>query len=182
MLLPYPEPPTETALNNARRELDLQRGSLVSFSKKIEEAEVTLAQIIAESKCAINEMQRERSILEDKMSYTMAYLAPIRRLPDELVRHIFMFNFEDYPCCAWVLAAVSSLWRRLALSMPRLWSKVRSLSAMIYWLNLTYLACVDPSSHDTKLFSGYYPLVAGKIRKHSTIRHRNISSCQWRII
>jgi hypothetical protein len=127
MLLPYPEPPTEATLKDARHELDLQQDSLKKLSKKIDEAEVTLAQIVAESKCAISEMQRERSLLEDKLSHTMAYIAPIRRLPNELIRHIFMFNFDDYPCCAWVLAAVCSLWRRLSLSMPKLWSKVRSL-------------------------------------------------------
>jgi hypothetical protein len=127
MLLPYPEPPTETTLTDARRDLDLQRSSLATLSKKIDEAEVALAQIVAESKCAINEMQRERLKLEEILSLTMAYIAPIRRLPSELIRQIFMFNFEDYPCCAWVLAAVCSLWRRLTLSMPKLWSKVRSL-------------------------------------------------------
>jgi hypothetical protein len=125
MLLPYPEPPTETTLNAARQELGLHRDSLAALSKKIDEAEVTLAQIVAESKCAISEMQRERTLLEDKLSCTMAYTAPIRRLPNEVIRHIFMFNFDDYPCCAWVLAAVCSLWRRLALSIPILWSKVR---------------------------------------------------------
>lgn len=125
MLLPYPEPPTEITLNAARQELGLHRDSLAALSKKIDEAEVTLAQIVAESKCAIKEMQRERTLLEDKLSCTMAYIAPIRRLPNEVIRHIFMFNFDDYPCCAWVLGAVCSLWRRLALSMPILWSKVR---------------------------------------------------------
>jgi F-box-like len=135
MLLPYPDPPTEIALNEARRDLELQRDSLLTLSQKIDQAEGTLAQIIAESKCAIGEMQRERSVLEDKMFHTKAYIAPIRRLPNELLRHIFLFNFEDYPCCAWVLAAVSPLWRRLVLSMPKLWSKVCSLFTMIYKQN-----------------------------------------------
>jgi len=125
MLSSFPEPPTEAALNDARRELDSQRGSLAALSKEIDEAEVALARIVAESKCAIDEMHRQRLALEAKVSYTMAYIAPIRRLPNELIRHIFMCNFDDYPCTAWVLAAVCSRWRRLALSMPQLWSKVR---------------------------------------------------------
>ena len=125
MLSLYPEPPTETTLNDARRELDSQRASLATLTKKIDEAEVALARIVAESKSSINQMLRERLALEAKVSHTMAYIAPIRRLPNELIRHIFMCNFDDYPCCGWVLAAVCSLWRRLALSMPNLWSKVR---------------------------------------------------------
>lgn len=104
--LPYPEPPTTAALNDARRELDLQRSSLATLTERIDAAELALAQIVADSKCAINEMQQERLELEDQLSHTMAYIAPIRRLPNEILRHIFMFNFEDYHCCAWVLAAV----------------------------------------------------------------------------
>lgn len=120
----YPEPPTEAALKQARYQLDSQRGSLTSLAQKIIEAETELAQIVADSKCAINELQRERLALEEKVSRTLAYIAPIRRLPHELLRNIFVFHFDEYPCCAWVLSAVSTLWRRLSLSMPKLWSKV----------------------------------------------------------
>jgi hypothetical protein len=131
-LSPYPEPPTELSLTDARRNLHLQRSSLTTITKKIDAAELELAHIIADSRCTINEMQRERIALENRLSQTMAYIAPIRRLPNEVLRHIFMFNFDDYPCCAWVLAAVCSLWRRLALSMPKMWSQVSCLGLKLY--------------------------------------------------
>jgi hypothetical protein len=111
-------------LNHARLELGSQRGSLARLNRKIDEAEDALAKIVAESRSSINLMRKERLTLEAKVFQTMAYIAPIRRLPNELLRHIFLCNFDDFPCSAWVLAAVSSLWRRLALSMPKLWSKV----------------------------------------------------------
>jgi hypothetical protein len=83
---------------------------------------------VAESHCATKQLQRERAALEEKISRTLAYMSPIRRLPAELLRHIFMMNFDEYPCCAWILSSVCSQWRRLTLSMPKLWSKVWYLS------------------------------------------------------
>ena len=120
----YPDPPTEATLQNARRELSLQRDSLSSLTSKIAEAELALSQLVSESQSTINGMHKERLALERKMENTMGYIAPIRRLPQELLRGVFSFAFEDYPCCAWVLSAVCSLWRRMALSMPTIWSKV----------------------------------------------------------
>jgi len=128
-LLQLPEPPTLSTLADARRSLESARTSVEELNVKIEVAEAALAQIVADSKCAINELLRERAALEDRVFRTMAYLSPIRRLPNELLREIFMCNFDDYPCCAWVLAAVCSMWRRLALGMPKLWSKVSVLLA-----------------------------------------------------
>ena len=126
---PFPcEPPTPSSLADARRSLDESNSSLANVDRKIEAAEAQLAQIVADSRCSINQLQRERAALEEKISRTLAYMSPIRRLPAELLRHIFMMNFDEYPCCAWILSSVCSQWRRLALSMPKLWSKVWYLS------------------------------------------------------
>jgi F-box-like len=118
------EPPTASSLADARRLLDESNTSLANVDRKIEAAEAQLAQIVADSRCAIKQLQCERTSLEEKIARTLAYMSPIRRLPAELLRHIFIMNFEEYPCCAWILSSVCSQWRRLALSMPKLWSKV----------------------------------------------------------
>jgi len=118
------EPPTASSLSDARHLLDESNTSLANVDRKIEAAEAQLAQIVADSRCAIKQLQRERTSLEEKIARTLAYMSPIRRLPAELLRHIFIMNFEEYPCCAWILSSVCSQWRRLALSMPKLWSKV----------------------------------------------------------
>ncbi|KAH7882806.1 hypothetical protein F5I97DRAFT_1899617 [Phlebopus sp. FC_14] len=123
--LHYPEPPTQASLSEARRELQTQRQQLAQLTDKISRAEEALAQIVSDRRHAIREMQCEQYQLEEKVVRTLAYISPIKRLPHELLRHIFMFNFDDHPCCAWVLASVCVLWRRLALSIPRLWSKIR---------------------------------------------------------
>jgi hypothetical protein len=122
------EPPTTASLSDARRLLNENNTSLADLDRKIEAAEAQLAQIVADSRCTIKQFQRERAALEEKISRTLAYVSPIRRLPAELLRLIFMMNFDEYPCCAWILSSVCSQWRRLALSMPKLWSKVWYLS------------------------------------------------------
>lgn len=126
---PFPcDPPTTTSLADARRLLNESNTSLADVDRKIEAAEAQLAQIVADSRCSIKQLQRERASLEEKISRTLAYMSPIRRIPAELLRLIFMMHFDEYPCCAWVLSSVCSQWRRLALSMPKLWSKVWYLS------------------------------------------------------
>lgn len=120
----FPEPPTRATLDDARRVLAEQRQAAQDISARIQDAEDELDRIVKASQNAIQEMQKERSAIEDQVAQTLAYLSHIRRLPHELLGQIFTFIFEDYPCCAWVLAAVCSLWRREVLSMPKLWSKV----------------------------------------------------------
>lgn len=125
-----PEPPTQATLADARRQLGHQRKSIQALSTQIQAAEDELARIVEERRSAIRELEAERAALEEDVSATLAYVAPIKRLPHELLRHIFLLNFEEYPCCAWVLSAVCSLWRRLVLSMPTLWSKVSAPTSM----------------------------------------------------
>ncbi|KAF9265446.1 hypothetical protein L218DRAFT_1075566 [Marasmius fiardii PR-910] len=120
----FPDPPNLVSLSNAKLTLNEHLKSLEQLSSKINEAEAHLAQIVLEARCAINEMTREKSLIEEKVSRTQSYLAPIRRLPSELLSYVFNWCFQDHPCCAWILAAVCRKWRRLALNMPRIWSKV----------------------------------------------------------
>lgn len=122
--LGYPEPPTDSSVSEARRALQTQRQELSQLLERIASAEDALALIVSDSKRAIREMQLEQHALEEKVNHTQAYISPIRRLPRELLHHIFMFNFDNHPCCAWILASVCVPWRRLALSIPKLWSKV----------------------------------------------------------
>ena len=121
---PFCDPPTASSLAEARRALKATRTSVTELNAKIDASEAALAQIVRDSQCKIDELQRERAALEEQVLQTLAYLSPIRRLPMELLRDLFMWCFLDHPCCAWVLASVCGSWRRLALRMPKLWSKV----------------------------------------------------------
>lgn len=142
--MPFPklvDPPTKETLVNARRSLQATRSSVEELTSKIDAAESALAQLVRESRLAINELEGQRAALEDQVSRTLAYLSPIRRLPMELLREIFVWSFEEHACSAWVLAAVCPSWRRLALRIPLIWSKVCILS--FYPLRLFFLClCV----------------------------------------
>ena len=151
------DPPTKETLVNARRSLQATRASVEELTSKIDAAESALAQLVRDSRLAITELEGQRAALEDQVSRTLAYLSPIRRLPMELLREIFVWSFEEHACSAWVLAAVCPSWRRLALRIPLIWSKVCSF--FIYALRSFLSLCVEYSltherpslNHDSNL-------------------------------
>ncbi|EIM87685.1 uncharacterized protein STEHIDRAFT_56056 [Stereum hirsutum FP-91666 SS1] len=113
-----PEPPTAATIASARQVLHSTQSELSALQSRLQDAEAKLAKFVAESKCAINEMQQEQSALEDKVAHTLAYVSPIRRLPQELLRQIFLINFEDFPCCAWIRLITSP---NISADTIRLW-------------------------------------------------------------
>ncbi|KAI0037223.1 hypothetical protein K488DRAFT_75528 [Vararia minispora EC-137] len=119
------EPPTPSSLLEARDRLQAENAALRDLSERIAATDAALQKTIADQHALIRTLQDERAKVQQKIEQARGYLAPIRRLPQELLRSIFLLGFDESPCCAWVLAAVCSLWRRLALSMPKLWSKIR---------------------------------------------------------
>jgi hypothetical protein len=125
-LLLLPEPPTDISLRHARQSLAASESQLQDLQTKIEKAEDALRKYVTEARCAIDQMQSDFSELQDAISQTRAYLAPIKRLPPDLLRSVFLCLFDEYCTCGWVLSAVCSTWRREALKTPRLWSRVCS--------------------------------------------------------
>ncbi|KAJ7135811.1 hypothetical protein C8R44DRAFT_389014 [Mycena epipterygia] len=121
----FHERPTALTLAAARLTLDESLKSATSLADKIKFAQVSLAQMVAKTQAEIDDMLKEEHVLQDTITQTRAYLSPIRRLPGELLRELFMWCFEGHPCCAWVLSAVCANWRQQALGIPRIWSKIR---------------------------------------------------------
>jgi hypothetical protein len=144
----FADPPTRDSLATARRSLDATHVDMRALTDKIDVAEATLAKIVRESRFAIEEMFREKRMLEYRARHTLAYLSPMRRLPLELLREIFLWCFQSHPCSAWVLASVCPSWRRLALRIPVIWSKVNFFfhtwydqprpSPWLFWHGLTW--------------------------------------------
>jgi F-box-like len=126
-----PEPPTHSSRVEAQKSLEIHRRSIDSLNNAIRSAEEELAQIVSKSQLAIYHLNEKKQSVENEINLTLAYISPIRTLPQELLRHIFMLNFEDHPCCAWTLARVCVAWRKLVLSIPTLWSKVYTVP---FWL------------------------------------------------
>lgn len=122
--LDLPEPPTQATITQARAQLVSLHDTSRHLEARIAEARDVLARIVDERTAALRELERELATVEDRVALTKAYVSPIKRLPHELLRQIFLFNFEDCAWSAWVLSAVCALWRKVALGMPTLWSKV----------------------------------------------------------
>ncbi|KIL61481.1 hypothetical protein M378DRAFT_13520 [Amanita muscaria Koide BX008] len=121
----FSEPPTKDSIFSARQSLQSTRRLIADISSQIDNAESTLSQLLNDSRKQINLLRSQRAQLETQHLQTLAYLSPIRKLPSELLRDIFLWYFQHDPKCAWTLAAVCATWRRLALQTPRLWSKIR---------------------------------------------------------
>jgi hypothetical protein len=149
--------PTQGSLTVARDHLDALNNRLNTIRERIFQAESQLAQIVAESRCNIDCMaEQEREIAEEAKRY-QAYLSPIRRLPEELLREVFNWSFVAYPCCAWVFASVCKSWRRLALATPKIWSKVCCTCS---FSSLLILASQNPVFY---LYTVYWPYQACNI-------------------
>lgn len=117
--------PSSIQIAAAKLLLAEQKASADNLQAQIKNSEDSLRQIVEDSQRAIASLQVERQELQKEIELTLAFISPIRGLPDEILREIFWYEFEIHPCCAWILAAVCSLWRRIVLKMPRIWSKVR---------------------------------------------------------
>ncbi|KAF9065192.1 hypothetical protein BDP27DRAFT_1202775, partial [Rhodocollybia butyracea] len=75
-------------------------------------------------------LEQEKERLENYATQLHSLNSPFRKVPDEILRHIF----DD--CCemnsfralrskpAMVISSVCSRWRRNALSVPALWSRI----------------------------------------------------------
>lgn len=54
-----------------------------------------------------------------------AFLAPIRRLPEEILSEIFQTVHQDLEIGSWTLTQVCRVWRVVAFDTPSLWSNVK---------------------------------------------------------
>jgi hypothetical protein len=142
------ELPSAHQLAEAKETLAASQQALQNITRKIDDAEQTLAEIVASTRCTIDTLTAERTALQREVSLALAYISPIRRLPHELLREVFLISFEHNPRCAWAHASVCTLWRRIALSMPMLWSKIRldttqndSADTIRLWLERSGMVC-----------------------------------------
>ncbi|KAJ7812042.1 hypothetical protein B0H14DRAFT_3753978, partial [Mycena olivaceomarginata] len=83
---------------------------------------------IASLKAELAKLLEERESLDAEVRRHEGALSPLRRTPVEIISLIFTFaapfrsdvmNVEEGP---WVLSAVCSRWRTIALSQPSLWN------------------------------------------------------------
>ncbi|PBK88347.1 hypothetical protein ARMGADRAFT_901100, partial [Armillaria gallica] len=115
---------TDAHAESIKRTLDGSQPKLCEYDAEIEALEETLAYL-----------KKGRADLAHTISVYKTYLAPIRRLPVELLRKIFSeaCTFVEFPIdgareiqspsqIPLRIASVCSYWRDICLSFPQLWS------------------------------------------------------------
>ncbi|KAJ7253491.1 hypothetical protein C8J57DRAFT_1473819 [Mycena rebaudengoi] len=92
---------------------------------------VHLAEQIARMQKVLEELTRKRDDLTEFIDAHLALVSPARRLPDDVVREIFVASLPANRNCAisakespLLLCAICQSWRHLALSTPQLWASV----------------------------------------------------------
>ena len=121
-------PPTLTEVLQAKERLESQKSKALIIDAKIKQKKEELESVLAGARRTLEDLEEQRVNLEEEISSTQAFVAPVRRLPDDVLREVFWEEFDISTSCCWTLSAVCSRWRRLVLGMPRLWSKVRLIS------------------------------------------------------
>lgn len=140
--------PTLSQLEEARGALRSSEKALDDISEKIRNAEDELTKVIEETRQTISNYTAKQAAIQQEVALIRAFIAPIRRLPNDLLREIFLICFEHNASSAWTLAAVCTGWRRLALSVHSLWSRIRleltqndSPDIIRLWLERSGLSC-----------------------------------------
>ncbi|KAJ7253552.1 hypothetical protein C8J57DRAFT_1722440 [Mycena rebaudengoi] len=92
-----------------------------------------LAEQIARMQKLLEDLTRKRDDLTEFIDAHLALVSPARRLPDDVVREIFVASLPTHGNrnCAisareppLLLCAISRSWRNLALSTPRIWASI----------------------------------------------------------
>ncbi|KAL1741329.1 hypothetical protein HDZ31DRAFT_45674 [Schizophyllum fasciatum] len=127
----FTEPPTPAALDEARSLAQQQQADIERAQADIEKGEMQLAALVADTQRAIDTAVQRKRALEQRLLQTQAYLSPMRRLPPEMLREVFLLICEEDARAAWGLSAVCQSWRAMALGIPQLWSKIHFSTAQL---------------------------------------------------
>ncbi|KAJ7253501.1 hypothetical protein C8J57DRAFT_1722395 [Mycena rebaudengoi] len=90
-----------------------------------------LAEQIARMQKLLEDLARKRDDLAEFIDAHLALVSPARRLPDDVVREIFVASLPKNRNCAisakdssLLLCTICQPWRNLALSTPRMWASI----------------------------------------------------------
>ncbi|PPQ63353.1 hypothetical protein CVT24_006726 [Panaeolus cyanescens] len=103
------------------------KGALVEPQQQLDEVKRTIEVL----NLTLQALERQRDDLQDRISSYTPIFSPIRRLPDDMLEEIFFHCLPQHrnpipmiSDCPLMLTFVCRKWRDVALSAPRLWSKL----------------------------------------------------------
>ena len=109
--------------------MDYLHGQILAIQKQMTDhwnafsAERQKAEVAVTAKVTDIEMQIH--MLKQENSKAASFLAPIRRLPVELLAEIFIISISFHAQSRLELMRVCRSWRAVVLTMPRIWSNIR---------------------------------------------------------
>ena len=115
--------------NRIRPTLDDLHAQIIDLQQQMvliwREHEARVNQSGRDTETAILGIEKRISILEHENNCAISLLAPIRRLPAEMLSEIFMVAIIECGCSALRLTHVCRSWRSVLLAMSRVWSKIK---------------------------------------------------------
>lgn len=117
--------PTTLQISQTQTAITSYQNSLQSIATRLSSTQAHLDRVTRENKHILETLQNEKHDLELKIAQARSYLAPIRRLPTELLGVVFTRAAHTDPIAPWTISAVCRLWREQILSMSNLWSTIR---------------------------------------------------------
>ena len=154
------------------------------YSKVVVEMEVETMRLDDEMcrlRQVMDSLARERQNLAQSLDEHRSLVAPIRRIPQEMLSEIFSHCIGSLPCiegdsAPMLLTFVCSRWRRVVISSPALWSNI-------------YVAYYDrPSVNMLEIWlarSGVFPLrlsVESENKNNNAIRSLIPHSHRWHTV
>ena len=135
-----------------------------------------------ETERVIGGIQNQVQTLEQENSYAASFLAPIRRLPTEMLSEIFTVVILVYQCSPLRLMRVCRSWRCVLMTMPRIWStiKIRTWTRtdfIQFLLERTRRVTLDIEI-DTDSDSGFY--IADPSRSYAALAMVAKTSTRWK--
>jgi hypothetical protein len=109
--------------------IDKIHEQIITLQERIAEcwhdSQSLLVQYRQKTEGAIVNVQNKVWILEQENLQAISYLAPIRRLPAEVLSEIFIVAIMVHGCSALRLMRVCGSWRWVLMTMPRIWSTIK---------------------------------------------------------
>lgn len=119
--------PNSQQITAARSDLQADREARRKLKRLEEAALLELEEKRKEVSKKIGGFHAERDILRANEAAALSFIAPIRRLPLEIYREIFLLatRSDDMGRTGWCISGVCRLWRKMALNIPHMWSYIR---------------------------------------------------------
>ncbi|KAK0493546.1 hypothetical protein EDD18DRAFT_1356476 [Armillaria luteobubalina] len=119
-------------LRSGGSSLTVDLPSLDGSSQCLERRLSTLNSRLLELEAAADCLRAEQCQIQSELDAQRSLMAPVRRIPSEILLHIFVLVSMDETCmlnaanAPWVFGHVCYFWRTVATTSPVLWSTIRT--------------------------------------------------------